>query len=108
VKHRTRKVAFRYTYRSHRPKGKPTFRPVKSPKDRYGRKNTITLRYKHYLMLREMHEFLGMKLSHIVGSLVVKKYCELLRVDNPEEAERILNEHKNDKLYVFNRFNLTD
>lgn len=93
-----KKKPFRYAVRStQRKRGKKRslgYKPPPSPKDRCTPWVSVAMRAEHYAMLREIGDFYKAPVSKIVATLIVHKYCRLLREDEPVTAQKILEAYR--------------
>ena len=93
-----KKKPFRYAVQAtKRKKGKKKpqgYKPPPSPKDRCTPWVSVTVRAEHYAMLREIGDFYEAPVSKVVATLIVHKYCRLLREDEPVTAQKILEAYR--------------
>ena len=80
--------------RKRRPKG---YVPPPSPSKRETPWANLCVRAENYAMLRELGEYYEAPLSKIAGTLITKHFIELLRQSDPEKANALEEEYKDEK-----------
>ena len=77
-----------------RPKG---YVPPPSPSKRETPWANLCVRSENYAMLRELGEYYEAPLSKIAAALITRHFIELLRQSDPEKADALEEEYKNEK-----------
>lgn len=80
--------------RKRRPKG---YVPPPSPSKRETPWANLCVRSENYAMLRELGEYYEAPLSKIAATLITQHFIELLRESDPEKADALEEEYKDEK-----------
>lgn len=68
----------------------------------------VLLRPEHHYMARELADYYETPLMRLAGALVVREYCKVLSLSDPERAAAIAETYAADGMYADHVTNLSD
>ena len=68
----------------------------------------VIMRPEHYYMARELADYYETPLMRLAGALVVREYCKVLSLSDPEGAAAIAETYAEDGVYSDHVTNLSD